>query len=359
MKTMQQVCRLLCAVGMLRSPALAQPPELLNAQLETAAVAADLSSTLETLVGQSGGPVWVAWSVPMIDGERSLCCGHWNERGSFKEACRLESSNRRWSFTTTPPPLARVGSQELAILMRLDKGELGDLRAFSWSCPIDAGGRRVIWLDTVEPGDSVDLLHRVAAGSPPLPVSKSNVDEALMALALHATPATDAALENLAGQDSPQSAREAAIFWLGEARGRRGYRALDRLLASEPDPDIRSRIAFALSESQEPEASERLMMVGRQDPDAEVRGEALFWLGQEGGQGAVDTLMAAIESDREVRGEAIFALSQLPENEGTPLLLEIVRDRSQPASVRQEALFWLAQSEDDRAVDLIAEILRR
>jgi len=290
MNTMQQAGRLLCTLGMLTSPGLAQPPELLNAQLETATVTGDLSSTLVGLVRQTTEPAWVAWSVPMIDGEQSLCCGHWNHSGSSKEACRLEGRNRRWSFTTARTPFARVGAQELAVLMRLDTGKIGDLRAFSWFCPIDAGGRRVIWLEPVQPDDSVDLLHLVAAGSPPVEVSQSYVDEALMALALHATPAANVALENLAGQESPLSVREDVIFWLGEARGAYGYRALDQLLSREPDPEIRSQIAFALSVNQEPEALERLAVLGRQDPSAEVCGEALFWLAQSEDDRALDLI---------------------------------------------------------------------
>ena len=60
-----------------------------------------------------------------------------------------------------------------------------------------------------------------------------------------------------------------------------------------------------------------------------------------------------------MREEAIFALSQLPEQEGTELLLEIVRDGSRPDEVRQEALFWLVQSDEDRALDLVSDILRQ
>ena len=65
------------------------------------------------------------------------------------------------------------------------------------------------------------------------------------------------------------------------------------------------------------------------------------------------------DPDREVREQAIFALSQLPDGQGTDLLLELVRDPSQDATVRQEALFWLAHSEDDRALDLISDILQK
>ncbi|MGB6001409.1 MAG: HEAT repeat domain-containing protein, partial [Thermoanaerobaculia bacterium] len=93
----------------------------------------------------------------------------------------------------------------------------------------------------------------------------------------------------------------------------------------------------------------------------DVRGEALFWLAQSGSAGAGATIVEAIQQDPEedVREEAIFALNQLPDNQGTELLLEIVRDGSRPDEIRQEALFWLVQSDDDRALDLVSDILRQ
>jgi len=163
MNTMQHAGRLLCTLGMLTSPVFAQPPELLNARLETATVIGNLSSTLAVLGRQATEPTWVAWSVPMIDGERGLCCGHWNDRGPSKEACRLEGPNRRWSFTTARSPLARVGLKELTVFMRLDKGKIGDLRAFSWFCPIDAQVRReaLFWLAQSEDDRALDLIAEI------------------------------------------------------------------------------------------------------------------------------------------------------------------------------------------------------
>jgi HEAT repeat protein len=58
----------------------------------------------------------------------------------------------------------------------------------------------------------------------------------------------------------------------------------------------------------------------------------------------------------EIKKAAVFALSQLPEEKGTPILLDIARRNPHPR-VRKEAIFWLGQSGDPRALDFFSEIL--
>ena len=68
-------------------------------------------------------------------------------------------------------------------------------------------------------------------------------------------------------------------------------------------------------------------------------------------QKAVGTITAAIENDpdTEVKKKAVFALSQLPKDEGVPLLIQQARTNKNPA-VRKQAMFWLGQSKDPRAL---------
>ena len=54
---------------------------------------------------------------------------------------------------------------------------------------------------------------------------------------------------------------------------------------------------------------------------------------------------------------AVFALSQLPKEEGVPLLINIARTNRNPV-VRKQAMFWLGQSRDARALAFFEEILR-
>jgi HEAT repeat protein len=97
--------------------------------------------------------------------------------------------------------------------------------------------------------------------------------------------------------------------------------------------------------------------VARHDPSAHVRGQALFWLAQKAGKRAA-AITEAIENDPEtdVKKHAVFALSQLPKDEGVPLLIQVAHTSGNPA-VRKQAMFWLGQSQDPRALAFFEQIL--
>jgi hypothetical protein len=54
----------------------------------------------------------------------------------------------------------------------------------------------------------------------------------------------------------------------------------------------------------------------------------------------------------------VFSLSQLPKDEGVPLLIRTARENRNTA-VRNQAMFWLGQSQDPRALAFFEEVLRR
>ena len=270
--------------------AMAGPAWIENVEIESRDLQGALSSMVQTWSESAKEPSWIGWHVPMVEGEQVLCCWSQADRRSQDQACNLEGSHRHFVFTSERPgPL--IDSDNLVILLRSVEGKIDEIQAYSDGCRLDAGGRRVLWLEGVEATESVDFLGNFVE-------SNSAVqDEALMALALHATPA----------------------------------------------------------------AAHRLTVIARQSPDADLRGETLFWLSLSGTASASETILQALEEDPdpEVREEAVFALSQLPGRQGLPVLLELLRDRSQPADIRQEAFFWYVQSGDEKAMDLIAEILGR
>ena len=83
------------------------------------------------------------------------------------------------------------------------------------------------------------------------------------------------------------------------------------------------------------------------------------WLGQEATLAVNGPLMdlARDETEEEqIRDAAVFALSQRPEEESVPALMELIGD-SDDAKVRKSALFWLAQSDDPRVLDFFEDIL--
>jgi HEAT repeat protein len=240
----------------------------------------------------------------------------------------------------------------VVILLRAEKGQVGRVGAYSVDCGLDAGGLPVLWLTGIPPAQSLGFLESL--------VSATIADEALAAIAAHADPAADAALERLAAPGRARKLREQAAFWLGEARGPRGYEVLRRLLREDTDPRFREHVVFALSESDVEAATEAIIEAARRDPDAEVRGQALFWLAQKAGRGAAAAITRAIEEDpeTEVKKKAVFALAELEGGEGVPHLIRLARENRNPA-VREQAFFWLGQSEDPRALDFLAEVLTR
>ena len=114
----------------------------------------------------------------------------------------------------------------------------------------------------------------------------------------------------------------------------------------------------ALALHREPAALERLLTTAKTGGTAHLRGQALFWLAQRAGEKAIGAISNAIANDPEtdVKKRAVFALSQLPKDDGVPLLIQVARTNTNPA-VRKQAMFWLGQSRDPRAVRFFEEIL--
>jgi hypothetical protein len=137
--------------------------------------------------------------------------------------------------------------------------------------------------------------------------------------------------------------REKAIFWLGAVRGDEGYRRLSARYASESESRLREQIVFAIHLSKAEGAIPKLVEIARKDRDSDVRERALFWLAQRAGAVAARAIATAAreDPDLEVKKQAVFALSQLPEDEGVPLLVEVA-DPPPPRS--QEAGVLLARS---------------
>jgi HEAT repeat protein len=126
-----------------------------------------------------------------------------------------------------------------------------------------------------------------------------------------------------------------------------------------PKGRITNAALSAIAMHGDPSAVATLERLGRSHASTAVRGEAIFWMGQAAGRKAVGAINEAIDKDpeTEVKRRAVFALSQLPKNEGVPLLIEVATKNSNPA-VRKQAIFWLGQSRDPRALEFFSRILK-
>ena len=274
----RQIPMVLLSLGLAASASLAQTPQtpqVDNAKIETGSAAAGL----ETAVRQAGakGPVWIGWTVPMAagnEGQHYNCC--WSHDGDWKNlkrsACKLEGKNQSWGSSDDEK---RPVDPNLMVLVRSEGGEIEKVRGFSLTCPLDAGGRRFVWLGSAKPEESVNLLAKTARRN-----SRDLLDEALSTLAYHRNARADEALEEMASAPNPEKTREQALFWLGQSRGERGARFLTKVIEGDRDDDIREKAIFSLSQSESPSAADTLIRVSRDDRSPKVRGEALFWLAQ-------------------------------------------------------------------------------
>jgi hypothetical protein len=323
-----------------------------NARLETGSAASGLRSALRQAASGSREPYWVAWSVPMVEGERYACCFGEGYRAS---TCLLEGKNMGWG-NTDPEGSARKPDQKLIVLLRMEGGQVDKIRAFSESCPLDAGKRRFVWLGPAKPEESVALVADLA-GDPGRRHDHQD-SEAYAALALHRSSGADAALEKLASAPRSSKERDQPIFWLGQRRGPRGVHFLSGLAASDPDDDIREKALFSLSQSRVPEAAESVLEAARSDKSPKVRGHALFCLSQTESPKAAAAILESIKSDpaMSTRKQGIFALSQLKGGQGTAMLIQLGRETEDP-EIRREILFWLSQSKDPAAVELVDKFL--
>ncbi|HEY2942988.1 MAG TPA: HEAT repeat domain-containing protein [Vicinamibacteria bacterium] len=276
------------------------PPHLANARVETRSAAGGLEAAFRSAVAAARAPAWIGYEVP-AEGRHQMCC--WDSTdavGLGCPGCRLEGHG---GFTVSGDrdhrsdrALSLEGDTTILVLFRAEQGRLDRIRSYSAGCALDAGGLPVVWLTDVRPADSVKLLRSLAASGGSEEKGGRWVEEpALAALAFHA----DAS------------------------------------------------------------ALEALIGLARQDARGHVRGQALFWLAQRAGSKVAGVITRAIEDDPEtdVKKRAVFALSQLPHDEGVPLLIDTARKNRNPA-VRKQAMFWLGQSNDARALAFFEEILQ-
>jgi HEAT repeat protein len=146
--------------------------------------------------------------------------------------------------------------------------------------------------------------------------------------------------------------RQTAIHWIGQRNEAQAVDDLMRLLSGERDDDVRGSILHAFSQMNDPRAQARLLEVARGgDNSAEVRAQAIHWIGQRNGGAVVDELMGIYRADRneEVRGAVLHALSQQREPRARAALLEVARGGDDP-EMRAQAIHALTQSDDEASV---------
>ncbi len=343
--------------------AAAQQPHIANARLEARPAASGLEPAIQSILrAQSSpaqsNPAWIGYSVPIVAGDHQMCC--WNN--GVAGGCTLEPrAGDRTVVVGGNRTVQLEGSPYLTVLLRAESGAVGKVRTFTPDCDLDAGGLPFYWLNDVKPAESIRYLTGLAKTPGASREEQRRDNSAVSAIALHADPSADSALESLTAVDQPDAIRRNAVFWLGNARGRRGFEIVSRIARTDPNDKLREHAVFALTQNKDPEAIRTVVDIARNDKAPKVREQALFWLAQRATRQVAETeLQRAIDNDpeTEVKKKAVFGLTQMPGNEGIPLLIQVAKTNRNPA-VRKQAMFWLGQSKDPRAVSFFEDVLTR
>jgi HEAT repeat protein len=371
MKRVTKSAFMTLALFALSGLAAGQKPKVTNAQVQEISAASGLKAAVDSILQKQPAAAWIGYRIPVRAKDRSMCCSdgrdsYWSSGKDCCGGCRMESSSDGWSSgswvnCSSPEPLPYA-----FIFLRAEGNQIGRIRVFSSECSLDFANLPLYWLEDIRPEQSVDLLAGLAVANGVNGEYESRkkriTQQAVMAIALHDTPAADQALEKLIQRGQPERVREDVVFWLGVERGRSGLELLRKYVKDDPDDRFRERGTFAFSQSfshsKDTGATQDLIAMAHNDPSPRVRGQAIFWLAQIGGRKEAEQITAAIENDpeTEVKKKAVFALSQMHDGEGVPLLINVAKTNKNPA-VRKQAIFWLGQSHDPRALDYLEQLL--
>jgi HEAT repeat protein len=353
----------------------AQQPRIANGRITNQSAGSPFAQSFRALVASQADVTWIGYAVPVVDGERMMCCFDGDSTfingdvissngRTCCRTCRLEPSADGTSMARRAPAanasgVVRLeGSDRMIVLVRVAAKEVDRIRVFSEDCELDAGGRPIIWLDGVRAADSVALLETYAS---PADGRRDRVSGgAVTAIALTGDASADAALDRLVAAPQPEALRKKVTFWLGNARGAHGLQTLRRVLKEDQSAEVQKSAVFGVSQSHEPGAADLLTNVAQNDANPRLRSEALFWIGQKGSPQAASIIQQAIDKDpsTEVRKKAVFALSQLKDDAGLDALIRVAKTSNDPPT-RGEAVFWLGQKAGKKVSAVITDTINQ
>lgn len=165
---------------------------------------------------------WQSWDVPAGNSGQRACCYHVRQGQVGVEGCRLDRGTGGLTIDSDCEPTSDV----VRIYVRLEDGEVTDIRALSAACPV-VTATPARELGARSPTDSLAWLDRHARGNSEL------AEEAVTAMAMHDDATAFAALKALVedrGRD--MKVREQALFWLAQSGSEQAFRYLDGLLSA-------------------------------------------------------------------------------------------------------------------------------
>lgn len=222
----------------------AQQPQIQNGAVETRKVTS-LDRDITTISASANEPTWIGWRETAINGWSNNCCWY-SDDNYMSRGCTVEPTvpntrgfggmnvpDPRPQFPAPSGPAKLEAGTEVLIMLRVVDKHVERIRTFSDDCPLDAGGRKVIWLDGVPAADSVKFLSSLielkdVAGTPTDLRRRIN-SSAISAIGMHKDGSVEALLA-LAKQNTDSTSRSSAFTWLGRSKDPRAVSFIDGIL---------------------------------------------------------------------------------------------------------------------------------
>lgn len=214
---------LLMGMAAVASPAAVQP------RTQEIQVSGSLAETVRQVASRQSA-AWIGYEVPLVAEIGGICCGP-------GAACRLERTEEpifERSKAGSPHP-------NLVVLLRAEQGKIGEVRAYSTDCVLDAGKLPVSWLRGVRPEESVTLLGSYVTPDAPGELALRTI----FAISAHAGPAAEDLLLRTARGDGDTATRGRALLLYTNRMGEQALPLLSELISGD-DPEIRSSALLAV-----------------------------------------------------------------------------------------------------------------
>jgi hypothetical protein len=235
--------QLTAAIVLVTAVALsAQQPQIQNGQVETRHVTS-LDRDIAALAAAATEPTWVGWQETASPALGNSCCWYQGDDRPGQRGCPVEPALTDANGHTIPAPRPQFSAPsgparleagtEVLVLLRIVDKQVERVRTYADDCPLDAGNRKVYWLDGVPAADSVTYLQSLISlkeqSGVPNDLRKRLNNGAISAIGLHRDGSTDA-LISLARQSQDTSARSTAFSVLGRSKDPKAVAFIDGIL---------------------------------------------------------------------------------------------------------------------------------
>ena len=194
---------------------------------------------------------WAGYELP-TNGERRVYC-------SFGDSISMTDD-------------LRIASTRVDVFYRVTGHRIDRIRLRSASCDLDAEGRTVTWIDSVDPRANLALLDSLVRDD------QDDAKKALVALAISRDSADR--LIDIARNSPSSNLRGKALFWVSQQAGQKAAAALRDAVNNDPDDGVKAKAVFGISNLPNDQSVPLLIDLMKSHPSRAVRKKAAFWLGQ-------------------------------------------------------------------------------